>query len=143
MAPPRRAAPVALPESLRTQIEGSVETTLRKRLGIKPTDPMPAELKTLISKEVAASAPVLQTKVATEVQGAFSELAQSRTLDKFKTNLGFAKTGIVAIAAASEVDEILKKRAELLAKKRSALQTAGFTADEAMQIVLADIAAKA
>ena len=116
---------------------------MRKRLGIAAGAPMPNELKQLISKEVAASATVLQTKVAAEVQSTFGELAQARTVERFKSNAALANAGITAIAATSDVDQILKKRAELLFKKRSALQTAGFSLEEAMQIVLADIAAKA
>lgn len=38
---------------------------------------------------------------------------------------------------------MLKKRSELLAKKRDSLVAAGFSNEEAMQIVLADIAARA
>ena len=38
---------------------------------------------------------------------------------------------------------MLRNRAQLLAKKRDALVAAGFANEEAMQIVLADIAARA
>lgn len=47
------------------------------------------------------------------------------------------------ISQSSDVDEVLRKRSELLAKKRDSLVTAGFTNEEAMQILLADIGARA
>lgn len=142
--PPTRRTSASLPPELLKQLQTDVEARLRKRLGIKPTDPTPPELKQLVTQEITASAtPLLKSGVTSEVQGKLAGLAQARTLERFKENLGFARTGITTIAAAADVDEILKKRAELLFKKKKALETAGFTSDQAMQIVLGDIAAKA
>ena len=146
--PPRPRTPAAstasLPPALLARLQSDVEGKLRKRIGIRPADATPAALKALINQEIGTVAtPLLKGKVNAEVQSTMAGLAQARTIDKFKENLGFAQAGISVIAAASEVDEILKKRAELLFKKKTALETAGFTPDQAMQIVLGDIAAKA
>lgn len=143
--PPRPPVSAAsLPPALLTRLQSDVEGKLRKRIGIKSNEATPAALKTLINQEIGTAAtPLLKGKVNAEIQSTIAGLGQARTIDKFKENLGFAQAGIQAIAAASEVGEILRKRAELLFKKKTALETAGFTSDQAMQIVLGDIAAKA
>jgi hypothetical protein len=48
----------------------------------------------------------------------------------------------VHISESNDVKEIMRKRAEMLAEKKKALETAGFSSEEAMEIVLADIAAR-
>jgi len=142
---PRAVAlnPQPLPPRVAANLATEVETKLRKRFGLAAADATPAALKTLINKEIAAAAPALKGKVTAEVEGAIAGVGQARTIERFKENLGFAKNGLSAISAASEVTDILKQRAELLFKKKTALVTAGFSAAEAMEILLADIASKA
>jgi hypothetical protein len=141
--PPAVKSP-SLPPALAKQLGAAVESKLRRRLGLKPGDATPAELTKLIADEIGTTgAPLLKTKVAAEVQSTLSGLGQPRTLERFKENLGLAQAGIGVIAQAAEVDDILNKRAQLLFKKKTALETAGFTVEQSMQIVLADIGAKA
>jgi hypothetical protein len=63
-------------------------------------------------------------------------------LSRFDDKLQLAASSIGHIGQSNDVDAVLKNRAELLAKKKKALVTAGFSDDEAMEIILADIAAR-
>jgi hypothetical protein len=78
----------------------------------------------------------------TEAESAAKDFATGDVLSRFTDKAKLAEQGMVHISSSNEVAQILKKRAELLAAKKKALETAGFTASEAMSIVLADIAAR-
>jgi ribose 1,5-bisphosphokinase PhnN len=63
-------------------------------------------------------------------------------LGKFDSRVDLARKGLDHIAGSNDVKQIMTRRAEMLAEKKKALETAGFSAQEAMDILLADIAAR-
>jgi hypothetical protein len=69
-------------------------------------------------------------------------VSRADTFARFSDKVRFAVDGIKVIDDSNEVTEVLKKRASLLAKKKKALVDAGFSDEEAMDILLADIAAR-
>jgi hypothetical protein len=133
-----------LPAAIEKKLAATVELNLQKRMGLREGEPVGADVKALVMEEVKKhSDALLRSRIPAEVRSNLAALGHARTQERLRSNLGMAKDSITALAAANEVAEILKKRAELLAKKKAALETAGFSADQAMQIVLADIASKA
>ncbi len=60
----------------------------------------------------------------------------------FRPESGCSPAGLDHIAGSNDVKKILARRAEMLALKKQTLEAAGFTTEEAMEILLADIAAR-
>jgi hypothetical protein len=95
--------------------------------------------------QVAAATAAQQTvelglvKVAEE---ASRDIGRASVLTRFDDKLQLAANSIGHIVASNDVDRVLKNRAELLAKKKKTLVDAGFSDEEAMDILLADIAAR-
>lgn len=127
-----------------SNIKKSVEKSMKERLGVTGNQKLPSDVTALInSASSAAASKAIELQVITEAEVAAKEFATGNVLTRFTDKAKLAEQGLVHISASNEVNEILKKRAELLSKKKSALEAAGFTAGEAMSIVLADIAARA
>jgi hypothetical protein len=135
---------VAAPGSkVEKDIRKSVEKSMKERLGLTGNQKIPADVTALInSASAAAASKALELQVMTEAESAAKDFATGDVLSRFTDKAKLAEQGLVHISSSNEVAQILKKRAELLAAKKKALETAGFTASEAMSIVLADIAAR-
>lgn len=130
------------PQSRRT-FRKSVEKSIKERLGLKGNQKIPSDVTALInSASAAAASKALELQVITDAETAAKDFATGDVLSRFTDKAKLAEQGLVHISNSNEVAQILKKRAELLAAKKNALETAGFTAGEAMSIVLADIAAR-
>lgn len=134
--------PVA--DKLEADIKTAVEEKMRSRLGIKPSEGLPPEV-TALARSAAETAAAKATELAViqEAEEAARATVRGDVLKRFDTKVDLAARGMEHISKSSDVEDILKRRAELLARKKQALVDAGFTNDEAMQIVLADIAARA
>lgn len=128
---------------IESDIQGSVEKAMRTRLGVTGRAKLPADLQSLIeSASSAAAAKALEVGVIKAAEDAAQEFTSGDVLERFSAKAKLADKGLAHIAGSSEVDKILKNRAQLLAAKKKALETAGFTSTEAMDVVLADIAAR-
>jgi hypothetical protein len=134
----------AAPAGLTGVVRAATEKRARARLGLQPAEPLPAEVADAIKKasEFAATN-ALKTSIEKDAQSALEGVEQAAAFDRFLQRAATAKTGITTIAGSQDVKEILKKRAEMLSSKVQALEAAGFSRDEAMRVLLADIAARA
>lgn len=129
-------------ESIESALRRSVEADVKKSLGI--TGAVPQEVKEIIATaSTSAASKSVELAVARATEQAAADIGRQNVLTRFDDKIKVAADSMVHISQSNEVDEVLKRRADLLAKKRDALVTAGFTNEEAMQILLADIAAKA
>jgi hypothetical protein len=126
-------------------METEVTKRVRRRYAIPRNQAIPAELKTAIQKEVnkAVSPDTVKKRLAVETISVVKERAEASMLANFDNTVVKAKDAISHIGGSSEVDDILKERSEMMFKKKQALVTAGFSDTEAMEIILADIAARA
>lgn len=125
------------------QIRRSVEKSMKTSLGLKGNQKLPPDVAALInSTSVAAASKAVELQVAKDAEDAAREFQRGDVLSRFTDKAKLAEQGLVHISNSSEVDQILNKRAEMLAAKKAALETAGFTSSEAMSILLADIAAR-
>jgi hypothetical protein len=98
---------------------------MRRRLGLEESDKVPAEVQGRVDsavREVAESA--MATGVMRELENATTRLSGSWPRDKVV-----------------EADAKLLAEAEYLAAKKKALQAAGFSNDEAMQLLVAEVTA--
>lgn len=153
MARPRKDIPPILgdrplvPATLRVQsIEKDIEEVVTKRMGARlgiSGQALPADLKSVIGTAAAAAAQrAVELAVTTDVNEAIGDVTRGSVLGKFDSRVDLARKGLDHIAGSNDVKQIMTRRAQMLAEKKEALETAGFSAQEAMDILLADIAAR-
>lgn len=124
-------------------IRKSVEKSMKASLGLKGNQKLPPDVAALInSTSIAAASKAVELQVAKDAEDAARLFGRGDVLSRFTDKAKLAEQGLVHISQSSEVDQILKKRAEMLGAKKTALEGAGFTSTEAMSILLADIAAR-
>jgi hypothetical protein len=141
-AKPLAAKPVRV-DSVTTAIEKRAAEKMRKRLGLSPTDPLPREVTDVIRRQAeAATGNAVELGASRDTQAVAREYGRMVLAEDFQTKLAAARNGIQIIGKSTDVDAILAERATMLWKKREALIKAGFPAAEAMQILLADLAAR-
>ena len=129
-------------EAIEEDINDVVSKGLGQRLNVAP-GALPQELKDVIASTSAAAAQrAVELAVTQDVNEAVGGVTRGSVLNRFDARVDRAKQGLVHISESNDVKEIMRKRAEMLAEKKKALETAGFSSDEAMEIVLADIAAR-
>ncbi len=135
---PRDAAPV-----LTRKIRDEITRSLRKRLGLSETDPLPSEMSRLIDKTAAsASSSALELGLKADAEAAAKETGRAVLFDGFLDKMSAARRGIDLIGQSGDVKAILRRRAELLWAKKQALEAAGFDAESAMRIILAELSAR-
>jgi hypothetical protein len=115
---------------LESQIRDEVIVRVKRRLGLAERDRVPVEVQALVdsaAREVAESSIALA--VMREVAGAAERLARRSAHE----------AGPEAAAVADFSDLPLLREAEYLAAKKKALQAAGFSSDDAMRILVAEV----
>jgi hypothetical protein len=129
-------------QALESEIQKTVSRRMGERLGVAPAS-LPADLKSVINSASAAAAQqAVELSVTADLNEAVGDVTRGSVLGKFDARVDLARVGLDHISASNDVKQIMKKRAEMLAEKKQALETAGFSSQEAMQILLADIAAR-
>lgn len=136
-----------VPSTLRVRsIEKDIQKVITKRMGERlgvDGQALPADLKSVIATAAAAAARrSVELAVTTDVNEAIGDVTRGSVLGKFDSRVDLARKGLDHIAGSNDVKQIMTRRAEMLAEKKKALETAGFSAEEAMDILLADIAAR-
>lgn len=122
------------------KLRASMADKLKAQLGVGE---LSDELRTAVDAAAAGAArQVVELGLGRVADDAAREISRGNLLNRFDSKLAAAAASIGHIGQSSEVDKVLRTRAELLAKKKQSLVAAGFDDAEAMQIVLADIAAR-
>jgi hypothetical protein len=126
---PRRLAAASPPTAgpLQNQIKDEVSSRIRGRLGLGERDALPEAIENLVD---AAARDVTENAV---------EIAVIREVEQAARHL----RGSASSAITSPPDLGILQGAETLAVKRKALQGAGFSREEAMRILVAEISAGA
>jgi hypothetical protein len=139
----RRLVPSTLRvQSLEREIGQVVSRRMGERLGVA-ANRLPADVKDVIATASAAAAQrSVELAVTKDVDEAIGDITRGSVLDKFDSRVDLARKGLDHIAGSSDVKRIMTKRAQMLAEKKKALVAAGFTDEESMEILLADIAAR-
>jgi hypothetical protein len=122
-----RAAISARATPLETRIKGEVKVGVRRRLGLSDGDRLPAGVQGLVD---AAAHEVAESSLA---------LSVLREVEDVAKRIGSRREGTEAFASQSEMG--LLAEAQYLAAKKKALQAAGFSSDEAMRILVAEVSA--
>lgn len=129
-------------KAVESDIQKVVTKRMEQRLGVA-SGSLPADVKELISTaSAAASQRAIEFAVIKDLEEAVGDVSRGSVLDRFDARVDVARKGLDHISASNDVQQIMKKRATLLADKKKALENAGFSTQEAMDILLADIAAR-
>jgi hypothetical protein len=129
-------------KAVESDIQKVVTQRMAQRLGVAAGS-LPTDVKDLIATaSAAASQRAIEFAVIKDLEEAVGDVSRGSVLDRFDSRVDVARKGLDHISASSDVQKIMKKRAGLLADKKKALETAGFSSQEAMDILLADIAAR-
>ena len=139
--PPITTRPVTV-APVEKAIRRDVEAAVSRQLGLKGA--LPADLKEIVqAASQAAASTSAELTVARAAEEAARDIGRRDVSVRFDEKIKVAADSLTHISESDRVDEVLKRRSQLLAKKRDSLVAAGFATEEAMQIVLADIAARA
>ena len=123
-------------------IRRDVESTVKKQLGLSGA--LPADVKEIVQTAAQAAASTsVELAVARAAEEAARDVGRRNVTSRFDEKIKVAADSLTHISQSNEVDEVLKRRSELLAKKRASLVAVGFSNEESMEILLADIAARA
>jgi hypothetical protein len=115
---------------------------MSERLNVDSTK-LPADLKNVIASASAAAAQrSIDLAVTADLDEAIGDVTRGSVLGKFDARVDLARKGLDHIAGSNDVKQIMRQRAQMLAEKKKALEAAGFSSEEAMEIILADIAAR-
>ena len=125
-----RAAISARATPLEKRIKQEVKVGIKQRLGLGDGDRLPAGVQGLVD---SAAHEVAESSLAMSV------LREVEAVAKRMGRLGDGHDGTEAFARHSEMG--LLAEAEYLAAKKKALQAAGFSSDEAMRILIAEVSA--
>jgi hypothetical protein len=130
-APSRRPATVSPPTAgpLEKQINHQVSAKIRTRLRLHEGDPIPEAIQSLVD---AAARNVAENAV---------EIAVIREVDEVARHLARGSSWNSEVVSSPDFE--LLQDAEKLAAKSKALQGAGFSRDETMRLLVADISAGA
>jgi len=136
-------APSMRVEKLEGDIDKSITKVMKQRLGLKSNQRLPADVQATIKAAAAsASQASIENAIVREASEIAADTARGSVLDRFDVKVDMARVGLDHIAGSNDVKKILSRRSEMLATKKQTLEKAGFTSEEAMQILLADIAAR-
>ncbi|HUG30219.1 MAG TPA: hypothetical protein VMQ65_06900 [Candidatus Limnocylindria bacterium] len=128
--------------SVENAIRRDVETSVKKQL--KLTGTLPADVKEIVQAAAQSAATTsVELAVARAAEEAARDVGRRNITTRFDEKIKVAADSLAHISKSDEVEEVLKRRSELLAKKRTSLLAVGFSNEESMQILLADIAARA
>ncbi len=136
-------APSMRVEKLEADIDKSITKVMKQRLGLKSNQRLPADVQATIKAAAAsASQASIENAIVREASEIATDTARGSVLDRFDVKVDMARVGLDHIAGSNDVKKILARRSEMLATKKQTLEKAGFTSEEAMEILLADIAAR-
>jgi len=112
---------------LESQLKQEITVGIKRRLGLDESDKVPAEVQGLVD---SAAREVVENSIATGVMQELESVARR-----------LARWDAEPAAARSFWDLELLHEAEYLAAKKKALQAAGFSSEEAMRLLVAEVTA--
>lgn len=122
------AAPAATAGPLENRIKEEVTAGMKQRLGLSESETIPAPIQDLVD---AAARDAAENAV---------EIAVIREVEDVTTRLARGSPGTRSKSPTNLSDVSLLQDAEELAAKKKALEAAGFSSDEALRILIAEIA---
>jgi hypothetical protein len=114
---------------LENSLREAVTAGMKQRLGLSTSERIPATIQDLVDS------------AARDAAGNAIEIAVIREVKTATTRLARQPTGVNSQSPTSMSDVSLLQDAEELAARKKALEAAGFSRDEAMRILIAEVTA--
>jgi 5-methylthioribose kinase len=137
--PRQRSAPAPAPAaatSLESQIKREVTARIRRRLGLAERESVPEEIQGIVdsvAREIVESS--VSNAVIQEVETVVKRLGSSASVSDLPL--------LQEAEHLAATDLPLLQEAEHLAAKKKALQATGFSSEEAMRILVAEVSGRA
>jgi hypothetical protein len=122
-------------------IEERLEADIKKRFKIAG---LPSDIKEMVKeKSVEVGMALMQQDVTKRAvvygKEIFREVDHSKAIDE---RLSSALKGVELISQSADLQKMLEENAKMLFNKKQALADAGFTDNEAFQLIMAEVSAK-
>jgi hypothetical protein len=130
--------------SLNKEISKNVVTTLKKKLGLPESKSLPTEYEEIVQaaiKEVEHSATSRFVRQQA-ISAAKQFYRDSEPKAAIETRLSAALDGVTLVGRSDELKQMIKENANMLFAKKKALEDAGFSSEQAFQLILAEVSAK-
>ena len=129
---------------LEAKISSDIEAKLKAKLGIPANQQLPPAFKTVVdktAKEMDASATERFVKKEALLLGKqyYRDTSIQATLNSRLSN---ALKGVQMVSQSADLQKMIDENAKMLFAKMKALETAGFSSDQAFQLILAEVSAK-
>ena len=129
---------------LEKTISNNIEKKLKEKLHIPPNQPLPQSVNTILDK-AAKDTSIVATeryinKEAVNIGKTFYR--DSTIKDALNQRLSAALKGVELLSESVDLQNMIKENAKLLFIKKTALEEAGFTPDQAFQLILTEVSAK-
>ena len=134
-----------MPErNLEKIIRNEVEKNMKKRLRIPQAQPLPQNVQNIIQKTAkqtdSAARERFVKKEAVRLGKAFF---RDETIEAtMNSRLKNALAGVKLVSESEDLQKMIEENAKMLFAKKQALENAGFSADEAFKLILAEVSAK-
>ena len=122
----------------------NLEKDVKKRLKIPRGQQLSPDIRKVIKETVdeattTAAKSYISKAALVEAKGAFRVEDYTAAV---RTRLGTALEGVLTVSESEDLQKILDENAKMLYAKMTALVSAGFTADQAFQLIVAEVSAK-
>jgi len=129
---------------LEKKISISLEGDLKKRLGIAANKPLPTMYKTMVDDtakeaDVAATQRYVKQQALSLGKEFYRDVSVQTAMD---SRLASALQGVQLVSQSADLQKMIEENAKMLFAKKKALEDAGFTADQAFALILAEVSAK-
>jgi hypothetical protein len=129
---------------LEKKISLGIENKLRTKLGIRRPQPLPPRLKTVVNSAakdtyMAATQRYVRKEALSLAKQFYREPSVESAL---KGRLSSALKGVKLVSESADLQKMIDENAKMLFAKKQALENAGFSADQAFQLILTEVSAK-
>jgi hypothetical protein len=131
-------------QNLEIKIKAELEKNMRKKLNIPARQPLPQNVKNIINKAAKQSDSTATDRfVKKEAIRLSKDFYRDKTIQQtLDSRLKNALAGIKLVSDSADLQEMIDENAKMLFAKKTALENAGFSAEEAFQLILAEVSAK-
>jgi hypothetical protein len=134
--------PISVPANVKNSISGKLQEDIKKRLNVTSLDDGMKKVIEEIAEDVVANMTrqnITKTAISVTKDMLRGKIDRSRAV---RERLLGALEGVRLVSQADELNEILRENARMLFNKKQALVDAGFSEEQAFQLIMAEVSAK-
>ena len=131
-------------KALEKEIILEIEKNLKKKLKIPDSKPLPDTYKNIVNEAAKETATATtQRYIKKEALSMGKKFYRDTSIEStMNSRLSSALKGVQLVSGSADLQKMIDENAKMLFAKKEALEKAGFSTDEAFQLILAEVAAK-